>query len=477
LFCVLQAPIKSQAFSSFVIPNGTLCEKRATRLPTTFLSFPFLPLFFSLLYFRLGVIPVGGVTGLVGGTVPFPAGHQNHAPVLLSLERMRRVINVDAVSGVLKAEAGCILEALDSHLATTANLRMPIDLGAKGSCQLGGMLATNAGGIRFLRYGSLHGSTLGMEVVLADGSVLSDLKGLRKDNTGYDLKQLFIGSEGTLGVITAAAISAPPKPAAVNVACFLVRSFEDVKSLLKTAKEQLGEVLSAFEFWDTDCSEALARHHHKKLFGEHTNDKDSRNTMHVLIETAGSDQGHDAEKLGGLCESVMAGDKFGVIDGILAQDQTQQTEFWALREGIPEACARIALTSKESAGNYGQVHKFDVSLPLEHYYTLVPELRRLLPLPDFRVFGFGHVGDGNVHINIVDCVRSDASRASVERVSEFVYGWVVAHGGSVSAEHGIGQLKQKHLDASRGSVAVHLMQRLKAIFDPNGILNPGKMLP
>lgn len=293
---------------------------------------------------------------------------------------------------------------------------------------------------------------MGLEVVLADGRIMRDMRGLRKDNTGYDLKQIFIGSEGTLGVITAAAIQAVPRPTSTNVACFQLDTFESVQNVFRAARESLGEILSAYEFWDVQC-EALLQNHQGKLFSNEA-------MFYVLIETGGSDAEHDQDKMTRFLEKVM---NDGLVsDGILAQDQKQQEAIWSRREGIPEACSKIA-------GK--QVHKFDLSFPADSYYTLVPLLRERVKDGPIEVFGFGHVGDGNIHINLAAPKSSD-----LKKISDFIFEWTAATGGSVSAEHGIGQAKREHLAKSKGPVEIELMKSLKRLFDPNGILNPGKVL-
>lgn len=287
---------------------------------------------------------------------------------------------------------------------------------------------------------------------------MRDMRGLRKDNTGYDLKQLFIGSEGTLGVITAAAIQAVPEAKSTNVACFQVTSFEKVQQVFRAARESLGEILSAYEFWDGSC-DSILQAEHGKLFTEIT---EGKNAFNVLIETAGSDSGHDEEKLTRFLEKAMG--EGLVQDGIVAQDQSQQSAIWARREGIPEAC------SKQT----GQVHKYDLSFPAGCYYDLVPILRARedVQRAGIQVFGFGHVGDGNIHINLV----AGKGCKEIEGVSEFIFEWTAKHGGSVSAEHGIGQAKREQLSKSRGPVEMEMMRSLKALLDPNSILNPGKVL-
>lgn len=304
----------------------------------------------------------------------------------------------------------------------------------------------------------MHGSCLGLEVVLADGRVMKDMRALRKDNTGYDLKQLFIGSEGSLGIITAAAIQAVPEAKSTNVACLQLDSFEKIQQVYRAARESLGEILSAYEFWDGRC-DAILQTEQGKIFGF---EEESKGDFHVLIETAGSDSVHDEEKLTRFLEKVMT--EGLVQDGIVAQDQSQQSAIWARREGIPEACSKLP----------GQVHKYDLSFPAACYYDLVPILRNMDAARDGRVqvFGFGHVGDGNIHINLV----AEKGSKEVAGLSEFIFKWTAENGGSISAEHGIGQAKRAQLEKAKGAVEIEMMRSLKRLFDPNNILNPGKVL-
>ncbi|XP_045414720.1 D-2-hydroxyglutarate dehydrogenase, mitochondrial isoform X2 [Lemur catta] len=348
---------------------------------------------------NLAVNPQGGNTGMVGGSVPV------FDEIILSTALMNQVISFDDVSGTLVCQAGCVLEQLSRHVEERGFV-MPLDLGAKGSCHIGGNVATNAGGLRFLRYGSLHGTVLGLEVVLADGTVLNCLTSLRKDNTGYDLKQLFIGSEGTLGVITAVSILCPPKPKAVSVA-FLESPF------------------------------------------------------YVLIETSGSHAGHDAEKLGSFLEHALGSGL--VTDGTLATDQRRVKMLWALRERITEA---LSLD--------GYVYKYDLSLPVERLYDLVTSLRARLGPRAKHVVGYGHLGDGNLHLNVTAEAFSEPLLAALE---PHVYEWTAAQRGSVSAEHGVGFKKRDALGYSKPPTALRLMCQLKALLDPKGILNPYKTLP
>ncbi|GFY87950.1 FAD-linked oxidases family protein [Actinidia rufa] len=380
----------------------------------------------------LAVVPQGGNTGLVGGSVPV----------------------FDEVSGVLVCEAGCILENLVSFLDNQGFI-MPLDLGAKGSCQIGGNVSTNAGGLRFVRYGSLHGNVLGrrvwadtfrdgslelsripletmaivahfvsvskrtssmsvhvgsLEAVLANGTVLDMLGTLRKDNTGYDLKHLFIGSEGSLGIVTKISILAPPKLSSVNLAFLACKDYVSCQNLLLEAKRKLGEILSAFEFLDGN----------------------SMDLANVLILGTNIYVHASREKLEAFLLRSMEG---GLIsDGVLAQDMNQALSFWRIREGVPEALMKA-----------GAVYKYDLSLPVEKMYDLVEAMRIRLG-PAAEVIGYGHLGDGNLHLNISLPEYNDNVLAQIE---PFVYEWTSKHRGSISAEHGLGLMKANKIHYSR----------------------------
>lgn len=352
---------------------------------------------------KIAVVPQGGNTGLVGGGVPV------HDEVIINLGSMNKVRSFDAISGTMVCDAGCILESLDNHVAEHGYM-MPLDLGAKGSCQLGGNVATNAGGLRFLRYGSLHGNVLGLEVVLPNGEILNGLSTLRKDNTGFDLKQLFIGSEGTIGLITGISIVTPKRPLAMNVAVFAVDSFEAVQNVFGKVKAHCGEILSAFEFFDNESLEVVKAH----ATGSIKDPFQESHPFYVLIETSGSKKEHDDEvsrisrvdvetirrltapcvpslltikKLSELLEELM--ESSSIVDGVMAQDETQVQSLWALRESIPEA-----------AGKLGRTYKYDVSMPVDKMHELVQDMRQrfdekgMLGNKVKEVIGFGHIGDG-----------------------------------------------------------------------------------
>jgi FAD/FMN-containing dehydrogenase len=326
-------------------------------------------------------------------------------------------------------------------------------------------VATNAGGLRLLRYGSLHGTVLSLEVVLPDGTIMEMGKPLRKDNTGYDLKQLFIGSEGTLGIITKVAIFTPPLPKSTNVSIIGVEDFEMVCKIFTKSKEELGEILSAFEFFDRPCMDLVKTHLQLREPLEQTP------AFYVLIETQGSNKDHDDDKLSKFLEGLMEEEM--ISDGVLAQDMEQQKIFWEIREGITEACSK-----------QGGLYKYDLSVPVKDLYSIVLEMRKELREKGYykpedptskitSVVGFGHIGDGNLHLNINCVERSDEIEKQIE---PFVYEVVQRFNGSISAEHGLGVMKAPFLQYSKSPEMIDYMTRIKKLFDPKGIMNPYKFL-
>lgn len=375
---------------------------------------------------------------------------------------MCNIISFDSTQGILVSEAGAILEKLDNFLRERGFI-MPLDLGAKGSCQIGGNVATNAGGLRLLRYGSLHGTVLSLEVVLPNGTIVEMGKPLRKDNTGYDLKQLFIGSEGTLGIISKVAILTPPMPKATTVSIVGVDSYERVCQIFTKAKEDLGEILSAFEFFDRPCVDLVRKHFALREPLEQTP------AFYVLIETHGSNKDHDEAKLSLFLESLLEDE--AISDGVLAQDIEQQKLFWQIRESITEAC------SKE-----GGLYKYDLSVPVKDLYSIVTEMRKVLREKGFyhpekldskitNIVGFGHMGDGNLHLNINATKRTYEIESQIE---PFVYEVVERLNGSISAEHGLGLMKAPFLKYSKNNSMINIMKQIKKMFDPKGIMNPYK---
>ncbi|NWT72727.1 D2HDH protein, partial [Prunella himalayana] len=411
---------------------------------------------------NLAVNPQGGNTGLVGGSVPV------FDEIILSTALMNQIISFDKVSGILVCQAGCVLERLSEYLEEQGFI-MPLDLGAKGSCHIGGNVATNAGGLRLLRYGSLRGTVLGLEVVLADGSALDCLTSLRKDNTGYDLKQLFIGSEGTLGVITAVSILCPQRPKAVNVAFLGCQSFAKVLETFTTCRAMLGEILSAYEFMDEKCMELVERH--LKLSRPVAD-----SPFYVLIETSGSNSTHDEEKLNNFLERAMASGL--VTDGTVATDNKKiKATAWVygfLWSLVPQVLWSLRERITEALTHEGCVYKYDISLPVGRLYDLVTDMRARLGQSAKNVVGYGHLGDGNLHLNIT---AESYSHSLLDAIEPFVYEWTARCSGSISAEHGLGFKKKQFIQYSKPREAVVLMQRFKAMLDPKGILNPYKTLP
>ncbi|KAL4914437.1 hypothetical protein BDW62DRAFT_213425 [Aspergillus aurantiobrunneus] len=397
---------------------------------------------------KLAVVPQGGNTGLVGGSVPV------FDEIVINSSRMNKIRSFDEASGVLVADAGVILEVADQYLAERDHL-FPLDLGAKGSCHIGGNVATNAGGLRLLRYGSLHGTVLGVEAVLPDGTIMDGLSTLRKDNTGYDLKQLFIGSEGTIGIITGVSILCPPRPKAVNVAYFGLESYGQVRQAFGEAKKQLSEILSAFELMDGRSQELVHTSTGNKypLEGEYP--------FYCLVETSGSNSEHDMAKLETFLESILS--EGIVADGVLAQDETQFQSIWRWREGITEALSHL-----------GGTYKYDVSIPLPELYQLVDDCRERLTklgfvgdddsFPVRAVVGYGHMGDSNLHLNIA--VRRYDKEVE-NAIEPWVYEWIQKRSGSISAEHGLGVAKKEFIGYSQNDTNLKLMKQLKDLYDPH----------
>lgn len=406
----------------------------------------------------LAVVPQSGNTGLVGGSVPV------HDEVVLSSLRMNKVEALDKRSGIVTVQAGMVLENLDNYVAEHGFM-VPLDLGAKGTCTIGGNAATNAGGLRYLRYGSLRGNILGLEAVLADGTVVESLTTLRKDNTGYGLPQLFIGSEGTLGMITRLSLLLPPRPKAVNVAFFGCKDFESVQDTFALARQNLGEVLSAVEFCDRTAMEFVLE---RECSLGVRDPFEEAHPFYVLIETSGSNEDHDNEKLHNFLEMAMGGEGAdpAVDDGVVASDGSQMKLIWRLREGISDAMT-----------NAGYIYKYDVSIPLQKMYELVEDARKMLEAKGFtdaRAAGYGHLGDANLHLNVTNLSGRDDRL--LDALEPWVFEWVASQKGSISAEHGIGQCKPQYLHYSKPPSAVTLMKALKASLDPKGILNPYKVL-
>ena len=395
----------------------------------------------------LAVVPQGGNTGLCGGSVPTGSRPE----VLLSLSRMNRILSVDALNDTMTVQAGCVLASVQ-RAADEAGRLFPLSLAAEGSCQIGGNLSTNAGGVNVLRYGNAREQVLGLEVVLPDGRVWNGLRALRKDNTGYDLKQLFVGAEGTLGVITAAVLKLHPKPAARATAWIALQSPAHAVALLAQLHARLGERVSAFELVSRRCLEAVLVH------APAIRDPLPRaHPWYVLAEIA--DAG-EAASLTAQAEQALAACPALVADAVLASSGAQAQALWKIRETIPEA-------------QFTNV-KHDVSVPVSRVPELIERAGAALAsaFPGAPIYAFGHIGDGNIHYNVGDQALL-ARRADVNRV---VYDAVAALGGSISAEHGLGQLKREEIRQRKDAIELELMQALKRAIDPQGLMNPGKVL-
>ncbi len=408
------------------------------------------------------IVPQGGNTGLCGGATPDGSGRA----VVISLVRLDKVRSIDTDNDTMVVEAGCVLQSAQ-QAARDAGRLFPLSLAAEGSCTVGGNLATNAGGTQVLRYGNARDLALGLEVVTAEGEILHGLRGLRKDNTGYDLRNLYIGSEGTLGIITAAALKLYPLPVAQCTALLAVNSVEDAVSVLSAARKGFGPALTGFELIARNCLEGVVRCYPQQRIPF---EGDSVNLpWFALLELSDSEsEAHARERfeliLGELIEQGL------VVDAVVAENITQSKALWHLRESIPLA---------ERA--YGKSIKHDVSVPVSRMAEFVRTTDAALQasFPGVVNITFGHLGDGNLHYNVGggDAYPEDEWLKHQPAVYELVHDSVHRHGGSISAEHGVGQVKRDILPRYKDPVEYALMLRIKQALDPQGLMNPGKMLP
>jgi FAD/FMN-containing dehydrogenase len=405
---------------------------------------------------RIPVVPQGGLTGLVGAAVAAPGGGE----LVISLDRLDAVRMVNPIDFAMIVEAGCILENA-KKAAEAADCLLPITFGAQGSCRIGGNIATNAGGMNVLRYGMTRDLVLGLEVVLSDGRIWNGLNVLRKDNRGYDLKQLFIGAEGTLGVVTAAALKLFPKPAQVETAVIALRSEADAMALYARARRGCGDLVTAFELILRDGLE-VAIHARDDL----PEPLDQTYPAYVLMELATS----APIDLRGLLEIFLGDAQDVVADGVIAQNRAQSERFWLYREAMVEA-----------QGRGGRYLRTDVSVPISKIAVFIEEALRNLKrrYPEALALAYGHVGDGNVHLNIIPPVGATAESMThlFEGAEATIFDVVDRLHGSISAEHGIGRLKQKAFLSRSDDVALDLAFTLKRVLDPLNLLSPGRILP
>lgn len=407
---------------------------------------------------RVGVVPQGGNTGLVGGQIPFEAGHE----IVISTERLNRIRHVDAAGGYMVVEAGVTLAEVQAAAADAGAL-FPLSLASEGSCRIGGNLASNAGGVQVLAYGNARDLTLGVEVVLADGRIWDGLRALKKDNTGYDLKHLFLGSEGTLGIITAAVLKLFPRPVETATAFVAVRDLDAMLELFRDARGLAGTNLTAFEFMSGWCLDIVTTH----MTGTRK-PLESDAPWYALLEiSSGSGDGSAAALMEAALSKAL---EDGIVsDAALAASLDQANQMWRLREDLSEA-------QKFEGGSI----KHDISVPVGSIPEFVARAGVVVEAvcPGARPVVFGHFGDGNVHYNVSQPVAMEKARylSQWEEMNDAVHALVAEMGGSISAEHGIGRMKREALARFRSQTELDMMRAVKAALDPRGILNPGKVL-
>jgi FAD/FMN-containing dehydrogenase len=404
------------------------------------------------------VVPQGGNTGLVLGSVPDDSG----TAIVLSLARMNRIRKVDALNNTLIAEAGCILQRVQ-HAAIEAHRLFPLSLAAEGSCTIGGNLASNAGGTAVLRYGNARELCLGLEVVTPQGEIWDGLRGLRKDNTGYDLRDLYIGAEGTLGIITAAVLKLFPLPKAQPTALLALNTPDDALNLLALAQTQCATALTGFELMSGYCLRLVRRH-----FPQFTFPLADAHAQYVLLELSDAESAeHASTAIEKLIHDAL--EQQLVQDAVIATSLAQSQALWELREAIPLAQA-----------TEGQNVKHDVSLPISAIAAFIRSTDRLLQdaFPGAQPVTFGHLGDGNLHYNVAAPAHEDAQSfmAKQSDVNRIVHDNVHRFGGSISAEHGLGALKREEILRYKSAVEMNLMRSIKRALDPLNLMNPGKLV-
>ncbi len=406
----------------------------------------------------VAVVPQSGNTGLVGGSVPDATGTQ----IVLSLNRMTQIRALDADNNTMTVDAGCILADIQAAAAEADRL-YPLSLAAEGSCRIGGNLSTNAGGTNVLRFGNARDHVLGLEVVLADGRIWDGMRALRKDNTGYDLKQLFMGSEGTLGIITGAVLKLWPRPRSVATTWLAVRDAEAAVTLLHHAQQATGGQITGFEYLVRDAADLVFA-----LMPQIKNPFASDHGAYVLMEASSGSEGNALRET---IEAVLAQamDDGLVIDAVMAESEAQAQALWAIRENVPEA----------QVLNGGGI-KHDVAVPVSRVAEFLRAGTALINsmAPDALLIAFGHLGDGNIHFNLTarDETERDALLARESDINDAVEGMVVAMDGSFSAEHGVGRLRLRQMARYKSDVELDLMRRLKQALDPDDLLNPGRLI-
>ena len=407
------------------------------------------------------IVPQGGNTGQVAAATP----DGNGTAIVISLQRLNRVRAIDTDNNTITVEAGCILQSVQDA-ATSADRLFPLSLGAEGSCFIGGNLATNAGGTQVLRYGNARELALGLEVVTAEGKVWNGLRGLRKDNTGYDLRNLYIGSEGTLGIITAATLKLFPLPNAQRTALLALRSLDDAAAVLQLARSHLGASLTGFEVMSRECVDLVVQTYTQQHLPFTTVPEGIQ--WYALLELSDSeDEAHATLIFETLLEKTL--ESRHLIDAAISSSQAQSDAFWHLRESIT-----LALSEN------GYCIKHDISLPVSIIPSFVEATNFEIQqrYPGVRMMVFGHLGDGNLHYNLLGPVNADRKGVAAweSDIQTLVHDRVVAAGGSISAEQGIGSRRVDDLARYKDPVELELMYRIKQALDPQNIMNPGKVL-
>lgn len=404
------------------------------------------------------IVPQGGNTGLTGASQP----HGDDSEIVISTQRMNKIREIDLDNDTITVDAGVVLQVIQETAKANGRL-FPLSLGAEGSCQIGGNISTNAGGVQALRYGTARALVAGLEVVLPDGQIWNGLRGLRKDNAGYDLKQMFIGAEGTLGIITAATLKLLPLPTASATAFLATPSPVTAVAWLRRAKSMLGECITTVELMERRCIDVAMKHN-----SSIRDPLPTRYDWYLLVEIA--DQGkHDSleERLLSVFEAGVEGEE--LIDGVIASSAEQAAAIWRIREGTPEG-QRLE----------GASYKHDVSVPISKVAQFISEANSALEtrFPGLRSFAFGHLGDGNIHYNPLQAEGGDKAtwQSYLPEVNQIVHDIVARLGGSITAEHGIGRLRIEEVPRYKSDVEMAMMRKLKQCFDPDNLMNPGKLL-
>lgn len=395
------------------------------------------------------IVPSGGRTGLAAAAVA------TNQEIVVSFQKMDQIMPIDIESGSIEVEAGAILENVQKA-AAAAGMYFPLDFAARGSCQIGGCISTNAGGLKVIKYGMTRELVLGLEIVTPTGQILHLNSNLHKNNSGFDLKQFFIGAEGTLGLITRATLKIVPKPKNLQLALLATDRFSTILDILKAAKLNSLDI-TAFEFFTKSCMEALLTHVH-----DCRNPFEKTHAFYVLIETDG---GNRSEELQNFVESI----EHLIVDGTLALNQRTFKELWSYRENIPETILKL-----------GNVHKNDIAVPISSMPSFITDLEKVIhdKYSAFRVLLFGHIGDGNIHVNVIDESRMlwDAFRNITDELDIEMCKLIKPYNGSISAEHGIGLLKKKLMHSYRNPEEIQMMKQIKSVLDPKNICNPGKII-